>query len=666
MGKAIAACGACHSTAAPSRARGQATKLLAIVGSPNVGKSVLFQALTGTYATVSNYPGTTVEVTEGRGSIGEEHWRVVDTPGMYSLLPTTEEERVSRRILLAEQPGVVLHVVDAKNLERMLPLTLQLLEAGLPLILVLNIMDEAESRGIEVDVDRLHERLRIPVVPTVSTSGRGVAELKQEIARYEVADGDSLVKYSDAIEAALDGIAGSLPQESAFGRRALSLLLLQEDAEAEALLQPEAAAEVKSVARECAQGHAQPLTYVIATRRQETASELATSVLQRPAERRRFFTERLSDFLINPWTGVPVLLLVLYFGLYKFVGELGAGVVVDFLERHVFEGHINPLVEKLASRWLPWPAIHALVAGEYGVVTLGARYAVAIIFPIVTFFFIAFSVMEDTGYLPRLALLIDRTFKRIGLSGRGVIPIVLGFGCDTMATMVTRTLPTVRERIIATMLLALAIPCSAQLGVILAVLHGRPGAFAVWAGAVGATFLLVGFLAARLMPGAAPHFFMELPPLRLPKVSNVVTKTYTRVVWYLKEVLPLFLLASVLIWVGQLTGLFDLALRALAHPMAWIGLPPEAGRVFLFGFFRRDYGAAGLYDLSNSGAFDGIQLTVATVALTLFLPCIAQFLMNVKERGVKVGLVISLFTLAFAFVAALAIGAALRGLHLTL
>ncbi|MGD8241037.1 MAG: nucleoside recognition domain-containing protein, partial [Armatimonadota bacterium] len=317
-----------------------------------------------------------------------------------------------------------------------------------------------------------------------------------------------------------------------------------------------------------------------------------------------------------------------------------------------------------------------LLAGEYGVITLGGRYAIAIIFPIVTFFFVVFSVMEDTGYLPRLALLIDRVFKKIGLSGRGVIPIVLGFGCDTMATMVTRTLPTVRERVIATMLLALAIPCSAQLGVILALLHGRLAAFAIWVAAVTGTFLFVGFLGARLMPGEAPHFFMELPPLRLPKISNVFTKTYTRVVWYLKEVLPLFLLASVLIWLGQLTGLFDLALAGLAHPVRWIGLPAEAAQVFLFGFFRRDYGAAGLYDLSSAEivgldgsvapVFTGVQLVIAVVALTLFLPCIAQFLMNVKERGLKVGLAISLFTLVFAFLVALALGAVLRGFHVSL
>jgi ferrous iron transport protein B len=274
--------------------------------------------------------------------------------------------------------------------------------------------------------------------------------------------------------------------------------------------------------------------------------------------------------------------------------------------------------------------------------------------------------MEDTGYLPRLALLIDRVFKKIGLSGRGVIPIVLGLGCDTMATMVTRTLPTVRERIIATLLLALAVPCSAQLGLIFALLNGRPAALAVWAGVLVLVFMLVGFLAARLMPGEAPRFYMELPPLRLPRLENILVKTYTRIVWYLKEVIPLFLLASVLIWLGKLTGLFALATKALAYPVGWIGLPPSGAEIFLYGFFRRDYGAAGLYDLQKTGALSGVQLTVAAVTLTLFLPCIAQFLMNVKERGIRYGIGISAFILVFSFGVGIGLNALLHALRVTL
>ena len=227
--------------------------------------------------------------------------------------------------------------------------------------------------------------------------------------------------------------------------------------------------------------------------------------------------------------------------------------------------------------------------------------------------------------------------------------MVLGFGCDTMATMVTRTLETVRERIIATLLLALAIPCSAQLGVIIALLAKAPGALAVWSVFLLLIFILVGFLAARIMPGEAPMFYMELPPMRLPQLSNVLTKTYTRMQWYFLEILPLFVIASVLLWLGKITGFFATAVSAMTPVMASIGLPKEAAVAFIFGFFRRDYGAAGLYDLQTQGLLDARQLTVAAVTLTLFIPCVAQFLVMKKERGWKVAGAIGLFVSLLAF-----------------
>jgi ferrous iron transport protein B len=278
------------------------------------------------------------------------------------------------------------------------------------------------------------------------------------------------------------------------------------------------------------------------------------------------------------------------------------------------------------------------------------RYAVALILPIVGTFFLAFSIIEDTGYFPRLALLVDRVFKKIGLNGRAVIPIVLGFGCDTMATMVTRTLETIRERIIATVLLALAIPCSAQLGVILGLLSGEPGTLIVWTLCISLIFLLVGFLAAQVVPGERPMFYMEIPPLRMPQPRNVLVKTYTRMQMYFLEIFPLFIFASVVLWAGKMTGLLQGLVDTLTPVMRMLGLPEEASAAFIFGFFRRDFGAAGLYDLHTGGLLSPVQLAVAAVTLTLFVPCVAQFLMMKKERGWKVSLGIFAFvtTLAFA------------------
>jgi ferrous iron transport protein B len=356
--------------------------------------------------------------------------------------------------------------------------------------------------------------------------------------------------------------------------------------------------------------------------------------------------ERLSEATMNPLTGIPLLIVALA-GLYLFVGVLGAQTLVGFLENQVFGAGINPWIERILAATIPWQALRELIGGEYGIVTLGVRYAVALILPIVGTFFLAFSIIEDSGYLPRLAMLIDRVFKKIGLNGRAVIPMVLGFGCDTMATIVTRTLETRRERILSTLLLSLAIPCSAQLGVMLAMLAGRPDLLAIWAAMVMGVFLLVGLLAAKLMPGERPTFYMELPPLRLPTLKNVLVKTYTRMEWYFREVFPMFIIASGIIWLGKMTGAFDLALNAMLPLVRGLGLPDQAAVAFLFGFFRRDYGAAGLYDLRE--AMSGAQILVATVTMTLFVPCVAQFAVTLKERGWKTAVAIVAFIFPFAF-----------------
>ncbi|NIA16660.1 MAG: ferrous iron transport protein B, partial [Nitrospiraceae bacterium] len=587
-----------------------------IVGNPNVGKSVLFNRLTGRYVTVSNYPGTTVEVARGRSRVLDGRFEVVDTPGMYSLSPITEEERVACRLLLNEPAQAVLHVIDAKNIQRMLGLTLQLIEAGLVVVLVLNMVDEARRLGIRIDTRRLGELLRIPVVETVATTGEGIGELAVRIGQVQPAPGRA-INYGGELERAVSEVAAQMENAAGVSARTRALLLLQEENnEIENLLGEQDAHEAEAIRAtvSAARGRLEhsPHYYATLATRQE-ADRILSLAGSFPARGTPGFREKLSRFCMHPLTGIPLLLAVLYFGLYKFVGGFGAGTVVGFLEDTVFGKGINPWINRAAEAVIPWQVLRELFAGQYGIITLGVRYAVAIILPIVGTFFLAFSILEDSGYLPRLAMLIDRVFKKIGLNGRAVIPIVLGFGCDTMATIVTRTLETRRERIIASFLLALAIPCSAQLGVILGLLAGHPYALLVWAGAVALIFLTAGLLAARLLPGRGPSFYMELPPLRLPKLTNVAVKTYTRIVWYFKEVFPLFILASVFIWIGRVTGLFNLLVRGLEPVVNLIGLPDEAAVAFLFGFFRRDYGAAGLYDLQKSGALSGVQLAVAAI-----------------------------------------------------
>ncbi len=368
----------------------------------------------------------------------------------------------------------------------------------------------------------------------------------------------------------------------------------------------------------------------------------------------------LDRLVLSPWTGFAVVGLVLYLGFYKFVGGLGAGTAVDWLDRVVFGRWIGPAAEALTRRAIPWEAVRSLVTGPYGLLSLGLRYAFAIVLPIVSAFFLVFALLEDSGYLPRLALLLDRALKRLGLSGRAVIPLVLGFGCNTMATLVTRTLESRRERLIATLLLALAIPCSAQLGVVLGILSVWPAAVVVWALVLILVFLAVGRLAAVLLPGEPPSFYLELPRLRWPQPVNVLRKTGARVRWYFAEILPLFLLASVLLWAGELTGLLQRATGLLVPLVRLVGLPADAAPAFLYGFFRRDVGAAGLYELARKGLLTPASLTTAAVTITLFVPCIAQFLMMKKERGLRVAVAVLVVATTVAFTVGGLVGWLLR------
>jgi ferrous iron transport protein B len=635
----------------------QISKRIILVGSPNTGKSIIFNALTGTYTSVSNYPGTTVEVAKGKSRIDNETFEVLDTPGMYSLIPVTEEEDVTRRIIMETESAIIIHVIDAKNLDRMLPLTLQLIEAGLPIILVLNMMDEAKKRGVGINSDILQDILGIPVVKTVAVTGEGITQLRKEINNITKnqthLEKKQLIVHNPTIESAISKIT-PLISNNTISRRALALLFLQDDQMIKRCegksLEKEITADIRRIVKKAQESLDEPIRYVTAMKNQDEVNHIVSKVVSEVSNQDSTnLPDRLSRIMTRPLTGIPIFLLVTYFGLYQFVGVFGAGTIVDFLEATVFEEYITPYIISLATTFIPWETIQDLFVGEYGVFTLGLRYAIAIILPIVGTFFFAFAIVEDTGYLPRMALLIDRGFKKIGLSGRAVIPMTLGFGCGTMATMVTRTLETKRERVIATILLALAIPCSAQLGVILGILSGNSMVTLIWMSTVLMTLLGVGLLTAIIIPGEKPSFYMELPPLRLPKLSNLISKTYTRMEWYFIEILPLFLLASLLIWLGQETGIFQIIVGGMTPLVNSLGLPDKTAEAFLFGFFRRDFGAAGLYDLQKAGLLSPLALVVSAVTITLFVPCIAQFSIMIKERGLKTAISIAAFVFPFAF-----------------
>jgi Fe2+ transport system protein B len=332
-------------------------------------------------------------------------------------------------------------------------------------------------------------------------------------------------------------------------------------------------------------------------------------------------------------------------------------------QARVWSGYLNRWAYGLFA-WIGVPMLTAFFVGPYGLLTMGVTYAVAIVLPVVATFFFVFSMLEDSGYLPRLAVMSNRLLRGMGLNGKAVLPMVLGLGCDTMATLTARIMETRKERMLVTLLLALGIPCSSQLSVIFALMQRTSGAATlVWLGVVVVTLLGVGWVAARVLPGDKSDFLLEMPPIRQPMVSNILAKTMARIEWYLKEAVPLFLAGTALLFVLDAAHLLTFVHRA-GEPVVhhWLGFPRDAGvsdrvsEALLVGFLRRDFGAAGLLDLARAGRLSPADVAVSMVTITLFIPCIANVFMIAKERGWKTAGAMS----ALIFPYAVAVGAVVR------
>jgi ferrous iron transport protein B len=624
---------------------------LILIGNPNVGKSVIFNYLTGKYVTVSNYPGTTVEVSTGTMEAHGKRFQVVDTPGVNSLIPMSEDERVTRDILLNERQRYLVQVIDAKNLRRGLLISLQLIEMGLPFLILLNMWDEAKSRGIEIQTQALSQIFGIPVLKTVATRRRGLEKIKESFSIQPPSSPSVL--YPKLIEKGLSRIISLLP-EAPISKRSLALMLLSGDESlAEWLhknLMKETILQIERIRQETQAFFAESVGFLINQARLRTADKLLSQVLKISGHAPRTVAAFLGKLSIHPFWGIPILLFVLW-ATYQFVGVFGAQTSVKFLEETVFGKWFLPPLNYFVHRFIPIPILQEILIGPYGVLTMALTYAIAIVLPIVGCFFLIFGLMEDSGYLPRLAVMTNKIFKKMGLNGKAVLPMVLGLGCDTMATMTTRILDTEKDRTIVTLLLALGVPCSAQLGVILGMFANLPTLYLlIWIFVLAGILVLVGYLAARVLPGEGSDFILEIPPLRIPQLSNIAVKTLARIEWYLKEAVPLFVLGTLVLFVLNKTKVLAL-LERLGTPLIvyFLGLPAKVTEAFIIGFLRRDYGAAGLFVLAKEGQLNSHQILVSLVTITLFIPCIAQFFMMIKERGLKKTLWMSavIFPIAF-------------------
>ncbi len=654
-----------------SKAEDHKVQSIVLAGNPNVGKSVIFNALTGSDADVSNYPGTTIDI--ARGHLGKDE--LADTPGIYGVSSFNDEERAARKMILSAD--IVINVVSAITLERDLFLTVQLVEMGKPLILVINQWDEAKHRGITIDLNRLAAEFGVEVLTCVAVKDEGIEEIKAAVAKAR--PGKIRPELLELIEPILNQ-STSAKEIS----QAMAVLIVEGDeptATACGITSPSHRAEIYSF------------------RRKFVNDLVEASVVQSGSK--RSFSNKLGKLLLHPIWGSAISFAVCYLIFYQMLGVWIAGNLVDFTEKQTMKVYYEPNIRRLAANIFPstitvgdkkfdfpqgtlqdlaaskeldqaisaktvpadeiafnfW-SYHNILSvlgnvfvGEYGLATLTVTYLIGLLMPLVIGFYLGLSLLEDSGYLPRLAVLVDRMMNKIGLNGRAIIPLILGLGCVTMATITTRLLTTRREKIIATALLGVAIPCSAQLGVVSGTLAraGGGAAWAVYLFVVIGILAITGVLLNMVLPGKSQGLMIDLPPMRLPRLDNVLRKTWKKSWNFLVDATPMFFLAGFVVTLAQMVGLLDLIIKVLQPIVVnWLNLPndPRIPTTFILGIVRRDFASFGLADV----ALTPVQAVTAMIVITLFVPCIATVGVMIKERGMKIALSIWFGSWAAAFV----------------
>jgi ferrous iron transport protein B len=588
-----------HADEAPT----EGIKKIVLAGNPNVGKSVFFGSLTGIYVDVSNYPGTTVEISKGR----MDNFEVMDTPGIYGVSSFNDEERVARDIIL--EADVILNVVDAMHLERDLFLTQQIIDMGKPVVVALNFMDEVQKSGLVVDVDLLQDLLGVKIIPTTAVKQEGMEETREALLKARTGHQDP--DLHSRLHQMLNVV----------GSQAEALMVLEGDPHVSARHAVEPGKEREAL-------------YI---QRRNRVNDVVHHVVRDDSGRTQF-REILGRAAINPITGIPIMALMLY-AMYKVIGVWVAGGVVGITEEKIMQGYYEPWIISLASTLVnTGSALGQILVGEFGLLTMTVTYLLGLLLPLVIGFYLFLSIMEDSGYLPRLATLVDRLMTFVGLNGRAIIPIILGFGCVQLGTITTRLLGTNREKSIATTLLNFAIPCSAQIGVIAGMLAAVGGGLVLlYIAVLFSVLAVVGTVLNKFIPGESSSLLLDLPPMRLPRLDNVLRKTVTRSFFFMREAYPWFFLGSFIVAFLQVTGGLDLWQRLLT-PLTegWLKIPKEAATAFVMGMVRRDFGAAGLTELVMSP----LQVVVSLIVITLFVPCIASLMILFKERGSREAMLI--------------------------
>ncbi|MDD5079745.1 MAG: ferrous iron transporter B [Candidatus Omnitrophica bacterium] len=540
-----------------------------LMGNPNVGKSAVFSRLTGAQVMISNYPGTTVEFTQGKIKLGDENILIVDVPGTYTLEATCKAEDVACRMV--QEGGLIINIVDATNLERNLHLTLQLLEKDIPVVVALNMWDDTKHRGIFIDVKKLEEQLGVPVVPVCGLSGEGIKELVRRLPEAEV-------KHS----------------------------VVSSD-----------------------------------NQKWERIGRIIEGV-QKLTHRHHTLLEILEDLSIKPLTGLPIALGILYcaFWVIRFIGES----LIGYLFVPLFDKLWLPVMMKLSVFLGEGTFLHHILIGNlingsidfgqsFGFLTTGIFMPIAMILPYIFSFYLILGFLEDLGYLPRLAVLVDNLMHRLGLHGYAIIPFILGLGCNVPGALAIRVLEERREKFIAATLMAISIPCMAQIAMIVGLVGQRGGKYlAIVFGTLFFLLIIKGLILNRILKGASPEILIEIPPYRMPQITAVFKKLWMRLSGFLKEALPFVLLGVFFVNVLHALKVIDFFAYIFAPILTKLwGLPQEAIGALMVGFLRKDVAVGMLGPLNLTTK----QLVIGSTILAVYFPCIATYAVLIRELGVK-------------------------------
>ncbi len=623
-----------------------------LIGNMNVGKTSIFSKITARKVQPVNIPGSTVTINSGK-VVGEEV-TLYDTPGILSIFSNNEDERTTREILLTEKYGVqingLLVIADAKNLKRSLALALQYHEFGLPMLLNINMMDEAVSRGISIDIERLSEILGIEITTTIAPEGMGIKELTGKL--HSLRPLEFTFSYPTALESLLKEVE-KIIGNNRIAARGLALLLMHNDRDAVIIIEEkygkEAAQDVRSLIdkyyEEFPNHSSHYLTEIYNTLAGNIIEEV--QVTEPPSKNSALAT--FGDMCTAFSTGIPIAIMVLTV-MYFFIGEFGATYLVDTLNSKVFEGILFPIVTSFTDR-LPSPFLRdMLMDPDFGIIPTGIFLAMGLVLPVIFCFYLSFGILEDSGYLPRISILLDSIFQKIGLNGKGVIPLVMGFSCVTMALLTTRVLNTEKEKNIAAFLLYLCLPCAPLIAVMLIILDKMPfsATFAVFF-ILASQVLIAGYLANKILPGQRSPLFLEIPPMRLPKPLAVAKMAIAKTYFFMLEALPIFILASLGVFLFERIGgltLLEHTLGPMIHHV--MGLPEKSVQVFIKTMIRRESGATELEHLRH--LYTNLQLVVNLLVMTFVAPCINSFIVLFKERGIKTGLSINISVFLYAII----------------